>query len=54
MDERLKELKNIVKRLSALLDDPQTGLASWNMMLGERLQEICDFYYNGKTEAMGK
>ena len=36
----IEELKEITRRLTALLDDPQPGLFSWNLCLGKVMTEL--------------
>lgn len=36
----LDDLKESVRKLQALLDDPHPGLATWNVMLMDRCREI--------------
>jgi hypothetical protein len=40
----LESLKSSVDRLSKLLEDPQTGLFTWNEMVNDRLKEINSQY----------
>ena len=37
-------LREKVRQLKALLDDPQPGLSSWHMMYEKRMQDINDFW----------
>ncbi len=38
----IKELKELNRRLTALLDDPQPGLASWCVLLGRTMTDLID------------
>lgn len=38
----LEQLKEYNRRLSALLEDPQPGLISWNMFLHDVMTQMCN------------
>ena len=38
----LEKIKELNRRLTALLDDPQEGRASWCIALGQVLEELAD------------
>jgi hypothetical protein len=37
---KLEEIKEFNRKLTALLDDPQEGAASWNMFLGDLIEKF--------------
>lgn len=41
------EMKNKVNKLKVLMDDPQPGLISWHMMVGECMKYISDTWQGG-------
>lgn len=43
-EELLRKLTSAVNRLNALLQDPQPGLSSWCLMVGEAWKEISDLW----------
>ena len=43
----IQRLQEAAARLHKLLQDPQPGLSSWAMMLGEAVQPIVD-WHSGK------
>lgn len=45
---RLDEIKALIKRLNALLDDPQPGLLTWCEAYDETMQKIIAFWEAGK------
>ena len=44
----LSQLKLEVDALKALLDDPQEGLATWSMFVGQRWKAIADMWTGEK------
>ena len=44
MIEDYEDLKTHVVKLKTLLDDPQPGLMSWNIMVGKELNTITDWW----------
>lgn len=40
----LDGLKERVNRLHSLLEDPHPGLVSWNMMLGDTMNELVEWW----------
>lgn len=47
----LEKLKEHVDKISALLNDPQPGLMSWNEFLDENLKAIIKGYYETGTKS---
>jgi len=45
MEEYFQKLHESVKRLDALLSDPQPGLSSWCQAYGELVSEITDIMW---------
>lgn len=48
----LNDLKQLNKRLTSLLDDPQLGCFTWHEALGNLLNEIAEFSPNAPETAM--
>lgn len=46
----LDYLKENVEKLLSLLNDPHSGLISWNEFYAERMQNISDFWNHNNKE----
>jgi hypothetical protein len=44
---RIDEVREIVRQLAALLEDPQVGLSSWLTLYGEKMQALSAFWNSG-------
>jgi hypothetical protein len=40
----LDELTERIRQIHALLEDPQPGLITWNLMLGTKVNELVDWW----------
>ena len=50
---RLEKLRTEIGKIKALLDDPQEGLMSWNMALGDRMTSLIKEWRGTRRDPIG-
>jgi hypothetical protein len=49
-DKQLEYIRNEVNKLKQLLDNPEPGLYTWMVMVGDQLKKVGDFYHTPPKE----